>query len=214
MARLATGFDRPTRKEMGNGFMTDAQGRQVPVELVKEIDKLRDQTVRAIMERTFAARDALAEFKRGTWEDIRSFLDISAEQHKVNYGGKKGNVSLTTYDGRYKLMVAVNDTLQFNEKLQVAKTLIDNCITRWSEGSRPEIKTLVDDAFQVDKQGNISTGRILGLRRLAIADPEWAEAMQAITDSMQVVSSKTYMRFYERQEDGSYTQIPLDVAAL
>ena len=111
-------------------------------------------------------------------------------------------------------MVAVNDTLQFNEKLQVAKTLIDNCITRWSEGSRPEIKTLVDDAFQVDKQGNISTGRILGLRRLAIADPEWAEAMQAITDSMQVVSSKTYMRFYERQEDGSYTQIPLDVAAL
>jgi hypothetical protein len=199
---------------MSNGFMTDAQGRQVPVEMVKEIDKLRDQTVRAIMERTFVARDALAEFKRGAWEDIRSFLDISAEQHKVSYGGKKGNVSLTTYDGRYKLMVAVNDTLQFNEKLQVAKTLIDNCITRWSEGSRPEIKTLVDDAFQVDKQGNISTGRILGLRRLAITDPEWAEAMQAITDSMQVVSSKTYMRFYERQEDGSYAQIPLDVAAL
>jgi hypothetical protein len=199
---------------MGNEFMTDAQGRQVPVELVKEIDKLRDQTVRAIMGRTFAARDALAKFKRGMWEDIQSFLDISAEQHKVSYGGKKGNISLTTYDGRYKVIVAVSDNLQFNEKLQVAKTLVDNCITRWSEGSRPEIKTLVDDAFQVDKQGNINTNRILGLRRLAIADPEWGEAMQAISDSVQVVSSKTYMRFYERREDGSYAQIPLDVAAL
>ena len=195
-------------------FMADAQGRMVPVEMVKEIDKLRDQTVRGIVERTFAARDALAEFKRGAWEDIQSFLDISAEQHGAKFGGKKGNISLTTYDGRYKLLVAVNDTLQFNEKLQVAKTLIDNCITRWSEGSRPEIKTLVDDAFQVDKQGNINKGRILGLRRLAIADPEWAEAMQAITDSMQVVSSKTYMRFYERNEQGEYVNIPLDVAAL
>ena len=29
-------------------FMTDSQGRQVPAELVKDIDKLRDQTVRRI----------------------------------------------------------------------------------------------------------------------------------------------------------------------
>jgi hypothetical protein len=104
--------------------------------------------------------------------------------------------------------------LQFNEKLQVAKALIDNCIKRWSDGSRPEIKTLVDDAFYVDKTGNINKDRVLGLRRLKIEDMEWQEAMQAIGDSIQVVSSKTYIRFYQRSESGAYNQIPLDVAAL
>lgn len=199
---------------MTKQFMEDAQGRQVPVEMVKDVDRLRDQTVKAIMEKTFAMRDALKAFKQGVWSDIQEFLVLSAEEHGVKWGGKKGNVTLTTYDGKYKLMVAVNDNLQFNEKLQVAKQLIDECIKEWSNGARPELKALVDNAFAVDKQGNISTTRVLGLRRLEISDEKWLEAMQAITDSIQVVSSKTYMRFYSRKEDGSYEQIPLDVAAL
>jgi hypothetical protein len=195
-------------------YMEDAQGRQVPSELVKEIDKLRDQTVIEVMKKTLAMRDTLVEFKKGVWDDIQTFLNISASQHNVSFGGKKGNITITSYDGKYKLVVAVNDTLQFNEKLQVAKSLIDNCIKRWSDGSRPEIKTLVDDAFYVDKTGNINKDRVLGLRRLKIEDSEWLDAMQAISDSIQVVSSKTYIRFYQRNENGGYNQIPLDVAAL
>ncbi|MDR0556654.1 MAG: DUF3164 family protein, partial [Treponema sp.] len=139
---------------------------------------------------------------------------LSAEQHKVSWGGKKGNIALATYDGRYKLQAAVNDTIQFNEKLQVAKTLVDNRVRRWADGSRSEIKLLVEDAFYVDKQGNINKNRILGLRRLAIEDAEWREAMRAISDSVQVASTKTYLRFYERREDGSYEQIPLDIASI
>lgn len=110
--------------------------------------------------------------------------------------------------------MAVNDAIQFNEKLQVAKPLIDRCIRRWADGSRSEIRLLVEDAFNVDKQGNINKNQILGLHRLPIEDAEWQEAMRAITDSIQVVSTKTYMRFYERQHDGSYAHIALDAAAL
>jgi hypothetical protein len=195
-------------------YMTDPQGRQVPVSMIPEIDQLRDQTVRGIMARSLAMRDSLKAFKSEIWSDIQEFCGISAEQHGIKWGGKKGNITLATYDGKYKIVVAVNDNLSFNEKLQMAKTLIDNCIRRWANDSRPEIKVLVDDAFRVDKTGEINTARILGLRRLAIKDGEWKEAMQAITESIMVTSSKTYMRFYERQDDGSYKQIPLDVAAL
>lgn len=194
--------------------MTDAKGRQVPVQNVKEIDKLRDQTVSVIMEKTFVMRDALKKFKEDIWSDLQEFLQISSEQHNIRWGGKKGNVTLTSYDGQYKLMVAVNDNIQFNEKLQIAKQLIDECLKEWSADARPELRAVVDHAFSVDKQGNISTTRVLGLRRIEISDKKWLEAMQAITDSIQIASSKTYMRFYERLEDGSYKQIPLDIAAL
>lgn len=200
---------------MSKQFMTDAQGRQVPVSMIKKFDLKRNDLVCSIMERAFAERERLAEFKQQVWEEIQSFVDESAKDSGAKkLGGKKGNITLTSFDGRYKLIVAVNDGILFNEKLQIAKQLIDECIGKWSKNARPELKVLVDDAFNVGKNGLVSTGKVLGLRRLNITDATWRRAMDAITESIQVVSSKTYMRFYERQDDESYKQIPLDVASL
>lgn len=199
---------------MKQEFMTDAQGRQVPVEMIKEIDILRDQTVHEIMKKTFHIREELLQFKQDIWNDIQEFLSISAEQHGVQMGGKKGNITLTSYDGKYKIMLAVSDSLQFNEKLQIAKSLIDKCIKQWSDDACPELKILIDDAFNVDKQGKINSARVLGLRRLAIKDHQWHEAMEAITESLSFSASKTYMRFYKRSAKGRYFQVPIDIAAL
>ena len=200
---------------MSKQFMEDAQGRQVPVSMIKKFDLKRNDLVCSIMSRAFAERERLAEFKQQVWEEIQSFVDESAKDSGAKkLGGKKGNITLTSFDGRYKLIVAVNDGILFNEKLQIAKQLIDECIGKWSKNARPELKVLVDDAFNVGKNGLVSTGKVLGLRRLNITDATWRRAMDAITESIQVVSSKTYMRFYERQEDESYKQIPLDVASL
>ena len=200
---------------MSKQFMKDAQGRQVPVSMIKKFDLKRHDLVCSIMQRAFAERERLAEFKQQVWEEIQSFVDESAKDSGAKkLGGKKGNITLTSFDGRYKLIVAVNDGILFNEKLQIAKQLIDECIGKWSKNARPELKVLVDDAFNVGKNGLVSTGKVLGLRRLNITDATWRRAMDAITESIQVVSSKTYMRFYERQEDESYKQIPLDVASL
>ena len=200
---------------MSKQFMEDAQGRQVPVSMIKKFDLKRNDLVCSIMSRAFAERERLAEFKQQVWEEIQSFVDESAKDSGAKkLGGKKGNITLTSFDGRYKLIVAVNDGILFNEKLQIAKQLIDECIGKWSKNARPELKVLVDDAFNVGKNGLVSTGKVLGLRRLNITDATWRRAMDAITESIQVVSSKTYMRFYERQDDESYKQIPLDVASL
>jgi hypothetical protein len=194
--------------------MTDSRGRQVPVELVSEIDKLRDQTVRKIADEAMKMKEVLAAFKQRIRDDIYTFAELSANRYGKSWGGKKGNIALTTYDGKYRLIVAMDDQLVFDERLQVARDIIGECLDRWSDGARPEIRMLVNDAFQVDKTGKINTARVLGLRRLEIHDPDWQKAMQAITESIQVSGSKQYLRFYERDENGEYRQIPLDVAAL
>ena len=65
----------------------------------------------------------------------------------------------------------------------------------------------------MDKEGNLKTSRILGLRRVEIQDSRWQNAMQAISESVQVVSSKAYVRLYERVgETDQYVPIALDVA--
>jgi len=196
-------------------YMTDQQGRQVPADMVKDIDKLRDQTVRAIMAEAIKTREVLADFKHRIRDDIMAFVGTSAEQYGLKWGGKKGNITLNTYDGKYRLVVSMADQLAFDERLQVARDIIGGCIDKWSEGSRNEIRILVQDAFQTDKAGKINTARVLGLRRLEINDPEWQRAMAAISDSIQISGSKQYLRFYERNDEtGEYVNIPLDVAAL
>jgi hypothetical protein len=195
-------------------FMTDTQGRQVPVTMIKEIDILRDQTVRNIAKEAVEMKSVLMDFKNRIREAIMTFVDKSAKEYHVKLGGKKGNLSLLSFDGQYKLVIAMNDNLVFDERLQVAREIIGKCLNKWSKGARDEIRLLVNDAFQVDKTGKISTARVLGLRRLAIQDPDWKKAMTAITDSVQITGTKQYLRIYERDDNGEYQMIPLDVAAL
>jgi len=195
-------------------FMTDSMGRQVPIKMVKEIDILRDQVVRRIADEAREIKSVLGEFKSRIRDDILDFVKKSAKDYGVEWGGKKGNISLTSYDGQFKLIIAMNDNITFDERLQVARDLIGKCLTKWSKGARDEIRVLVNDAFQVDKQGKISTARVLGLRRLDIQDADWQKAMTAITESVHITGTKQYLRIYERDANGEYQMIPLDVAAL
>lgn len=203
-------------KVNGVEYWEDGRGGLVEVAVVKPIDKKRDELVRDIMDKAFAERDRLRKLKAEIWESVQSFVAESEKDSglKKKLGGAKGNITLTSFDTKYKVIVAVNDTIQFTEKLQIAKELINQCISKWSADARPELRALVNDAFKTGKNGVVSTARILGLRRLDIKDPTWKKAMDAIGESIMVANSKSYLRFYERQDDGSYKQIPLDVASL
>lgn len=196
-----------------DGYMKDAKGRMVPVEMVKPIDIARDQLVKEIVGKSVAVARQLSDLKSSALQDVKAFIDLSMEQYGVKLGGKKGNVTLNTYDGEYRLLIAVEDRISFDERLQAAKALIDECIKDWTVGARGEIKVLIDDAFAVDKQGKINTNRVLSLRRLEISDPKWQTAMEAISDSITVVESKEYLRIYKRNPDGEYDQVNLDISA-
>lgn len=197
------------------GYKQDAKGRLIPVETIKPIDMARDQLVGEIVKKAQAVSETLADFKTGVFADIGAFIELSAERYDAKLGGAKGNVTLVSFDGRYKVQRAIQDTLTFDEGLQAAKALIDECVHEWTEGARSEIRALINDAFNVDKEGNISTGRILSLRRLDIQDEKWQRAMTALSDSVRVQCSKSYIRVYERVGDtDQYRAIPLDIAGV
>ena len=193
-------------------YRQDAKGNMVPLANIKEIDLLRDELVQEIVGKARAVQESIAEFKRGAMDDIAAFAQLSADRYDVKLGGKKGNISLHSFDGAYRVNLAMQDSLVFDEGLLAAKALIDECINEWTEGSRTELKTLINAAFAVDKEGNLSTARVLGLRRLDIKDPKWRTAMDALSDSLQVHTSKPFVRVYRRDEAGEYQLLNLDVA--
>lgn len=197
------------------GYRIDAQGRMIPIDTIKPIDLARDELVQEIVSKAKEQSSGLSVFKNTVFADIQSFIELSAEQYGAKVGGKKGNVTLMSFDGKYKIQRACQEHIQFDERLQAAKALIDECLVDWTSKASHEIRVLIDGAFEVNKEGQLNTGRILALRRVDIKDKRWLKAMEAIGESIQIVGSKTYIRVYERQGDtDQYLPISLDVAAV
>lgn len=197
------------------GYWRDAKGNLIPDANVKPIDKLQDELVRKLCEMAKDQSAVLGSFKRITSDEVAAFVALCAAEYEVKVGGEKGNITLLSYDGKYKLVRQVSDSITFGPQLIAAKELIDRCVHRWAEGANNNIRALINHAFQTDKTGKINTDRVLALRQLKIDDEEWQRAMAAIADSIQTLGSKPYVRFYERDDaSGGYLPINLSVAAL
>ena len=201
--------------QIPEGYWENSQGSLVPESNVKEIDKLRDQTVRRIWELAEALNQEMQKFKTQAFADVATFVQISADQYGAKIGGNKGNVQLLSFDGSLKIQRNIAEHIVFDERLQAAKQLIDECLKEWTEDGRDEIKAIINNAFNVDKKGEISTTKILGLKRSEIDHPTWLKAMQAISDSINIAGSKSYLRFYKRNDEtGEYIPMSLDLATI
>jgi len=198
----------------GNVYMPDAKGQLVPLESIKPTDKLMDEVVRKIFDYAAPLSSEIARFKAHTFDDVDGFVGLVAQEYGAKLGGRKGNTTLTTFDGLKRVQVAIADRIDFGPELQVAKDLVDECLREWSAESRVEIRSIVTRAFNVDQSGKINRAELQSLLRLEIADERWQRAMAAIRDSMRVIGSTRYVRIYERDRpDGEWRPVSLDIAA-
>lgn len=195
------------------GYMRNASGHLVPASKVREQDLLRDQAVKDLVARARELNAALAAFKQESLRDIADLVAIAGERYDLWLGGKKGNVTLLSFDGSLKVARHHSDVITFSEELESAKAIIDNCIRRWSEGSSENIQAIVSQAFRTNNKGEIKTGKVIELMQLDIDDPEWKLAMSALRDALHVSGTSTYLRFHERIGDtDKWRAIPLDLA--
>jgi uncharacterized protein YjgD (DUF1641 family) len=197
----------------GEPHMVDGQRNKVPLSMVKPMDALIDQTVRRMIGFANPLSDQVARFKAHCFDDIGALEALLAEKYNAKLGGKKGNMTLMSFDGLYKVTVQVADHVAFGPELQVAKALVDECLNEWAEGARDEIKVIVTRAFNTDKEGQINRSEIFMLLRLEIKDDRWQRGMEAIRDAIRVVGSKTYVRCYQRAtQDAPWAAISIDLA--
>lgn len=197
------------------GYMQNAVGHLVPKSMIKDIDIFRDDLVCDLVQEAKTVRVVLADFKERAFSQLAEFIELSATEYDKTLGGEKGNVTLLSYDGKHKVLRAIAEHFVFDERLQIAKSLIDECLNEWTNSSGPELKVLVNDAFQVDREGNVNAKRILGLRKHNIENDRWQKAMTAINDSLTVAGSCSYIRIYERVgTTDKWKQLPLDLAGV
>jgi hypothetical protein len=189
------------------------KGEKLPVTVVKPQHLMEDELVRAEVAHALALSEQLSRFMAHTLDNLGAYEALIAEQYGAKVGGPKGNKTLMTYDGLFKISVQVADQVMFGPELQVAKSLVDECLTDWAAGAGDELKAVIQRAFNTDKEGQINRAALYSLLRLDIADTRWREAMQAIRDAMRIVGSKSYVRFYQRPTaDAAWEPISIDLA--
>jgi len=190
----------------------DAQGREYAAKLLDPQIVKRHDLVSKVMDRAMKLHDKILLEKQRMVDDLETYLSKVADQYGESW---KGNAELVSFDSKFKIEIRYRERIQFDEKLQVAKQKIDDCLKRWSENSNLNLQAVIKEAFQVDKKGEIAKSRILGLRKYNIKDPEWIMAMDLIDQAIQITSTKQYIAFYYRPEpDKPYQQVLLNFSAM
>lgn len=197
------------------GYKMNAKGNLVALGNIKPLDSIRDEEVIKMVEKAKLMQLNMLKFKNEMSDAFEDFVNLSFSEYGVKRGGNKGNISLVSFDGTRKVQLSVGERISFDERLQAAKNLIDEYLRDLTKDSKDDVKTFILQAFEVDKEGNISTAKVMSLNHIDIDDPRWRQALDAIRDSVVVTGSKNYLRFYQRENGSAKWQaIPLDMAAL
>lgn len=191
------------------------RGEEVHPDMVRADDKLKDELVSNIIAKTKSKRDELKDFKKEVIGDIDAYMELLRNEYKLDptKNSKKGNITLQSFDGLQKVQVSIATHIDFDEKLSLAKEKIDEYLKEITEDASGDIKTLILKVFEVDKKGNINSKQVLGLKSYDITHPLWVEAMGIIDDAVEIVGTKSYIRFYERKSiEDAWQNIALDFA--
>lgn len=197
-------------------YWKNKKGDLIHKDNVPHEEKLKSEIVHKLAGRAERAAGILTSFKETVTSDIGNFMDMMRDKHKINImKGTKGNVTLQSFDGLAKVQIAVQTYIDFDEKLTLAKEKLDEFFIEKTEDADPEIKTLIMKVFEVDQKGKLNAKQILSLKSYKIQHPKWIEAMNLIDDAVEIVGSKSYIRFYKRESvDEQFEIISLDFAAI
>jgi hypothetical protein len=195
-----------------DGRMENGNGDLVRVDNIKEKDLLEHDMVLSIACIWLNVSAMLGRFKLHTFEDITTFVSLLFESYLTKRGGTEGNMTFTTFDRRFKLVVGIQKTIDFGPEIEVSKQKLLEAVEIYPESAN-DLKTMLLATFtQID--GKLRVAEILRLRTYKFENPLWHEGMKIINDAIEVISSKKQIRLYMRTDQGAYDAVPLHIAAL
>lgn len=200
-----------------NSLWVNKKGEGVHPDLIRPDEKLKDELVGKLIDTAVTLSNLLNKFKKDAFGEVNDFFELLLQNYNLDAkkNSQKGNITLENFSGTLKVQISNADSISFDEKLQIAKLKIDECLHELTEGSSPEIKTLITKAFEVDKKGDVNAKKILALKSYDISHVKWKEAMSIIDESIEIIGSKAYIRFYKRESvDKAYDLISLDLASV
>jgi hypothetical protein len=200
---------------MNAKVLINPRGHEVPVETISPLELLKDEMVRELIKKAHALQAHTQAVKQAMTEHVASYLGLAAQEYGIELTGDKGNVTLHSYDGSKKVVINVNERIFFNsEQLAVARQLFLKCFREWTKDGRGELKAMIENAFNTDKQGRVNQYQLMRILRIESNDKTFQKAQKALRDALNPLDCKSYIRFYERDDKGNWESINLNFSGL
>ncbi len=172
-------------------------------------DKLTLKTIREA--KVISAK--LTKFKKELMTEVDIVFYKMLEEANIDTDERKGNLTICSFDKSIKIEVKVSDRFQFDDNITLAQTKLNEYIELKMEGTDRDVAELINSAFSTDK-GKLDNKRIFSLFRMNIKHPLWVEAIELIKKSIQVNSTTRYTRIWEKDAEGKYQNIDLNMSSI
>ena len=172
----------------------DARGREVPAAYVPAYDKAKDAAAQAIYESWKKEEAALARLWRQTTARIGKIRELAARRDRVALG-KKGNFSFRSFDGKIEIRHDFARNVMFDERLSLAKELIDKAVEEMSETADSDLRELAAAAFRPrGKNRQLDRSRLHDICRMNIRNANWMKAVELIKAAEVENGRREYLR--------------------
>jgi hypothetical protein len=197
------------------GSWINRNGKPVPERNIPKHIKRRDKTVTQIMGIVSKLQARMIADKAKTRKLIEQYCKYVANVSDNSDLTPEGNIQLSDYANLNQVSLYTNQLIGFDERLNIAKGLINKCITKWSKGTNANLRVIVDNAFKMDKQGNLNRALILQLFQIEIQDKNWKKAIALIKDSIYTKETKQYLKIAKRNStEDKFQGVTLDMSTL
>lgn len=204
-----------------DGRMENGNGDLVLVKNVHDTDLIYDDLVLSIAVIWKSLAGKIERFKGYNFRDVSTVLSLLEEKFDVKRGGGEGNMTFFTFDRKFKLQIAIQKKIDFGPELQMAEkkllealdTMAANLTNGNESADAADMRTIVTSSFKL-VDGKIRVSEVLRLRNNKINSALWNEGIDIIDEAIIVVAKKKQIRLYERNDQGAYVAIPLDIAAI
>lgn len=188
------------------------KGDPVPVDMMKEVNILKDHVGRLLVSLALEYHEALKGLKAFSL----SILDQYRKRHAMinNTEPAEGGITVATFDQTMKVETYFHPFTTFGEGLKQAKKLMGDVISEGTQGINPVLREIFLDAFTL-KDGQVSTSKVDHLASYEVDDPRWIKAVQIINDDKILRYRKQYLRFQiKEKKDGSWQTIYIDLSKI
>ncbi len=195
-------------------FYVDHAGNKVPEAYVDKFDKKKHHAAIKFHAMAKELSKGLLAYKTAMLKVCDDIYDQGLKENKIKpRENTNGSYTVTSFDKRLKIEVNVQDQLSFNDNINLAHSKIKEWISIKTEAIDSEVAIYAQAAFE-SRKGKLDKNKVMALLPLNIKHHLWKEAMELIRKSIETNSTKRYIRISERQPDGKYKYILLDIAQL
>jgi hypothetical protein len=196
-------------------FWTDEKGIQIPYNRITPLERKMEVKSFNLAKKAVDLHNRLSEFKREVAEICQGIYEQYMAENKVKKTAK-GNFTWYNFDRSIKIEVSVNERIEFDDMaIDAAKAKLEEFLQNNVEAKDEFVKELIMNAFETSR-GKLDVKKVMSLVRYKskIKAPLYQEAIELIENGIRRPDSKMYFRVWQRDEEGKYIYIDLNLSSI